>query len=405
MNRHRTHLAFSLMALLATPVLASWDDGVAAFRAGRYEDAAVVFQSFVSRSPEAPEGHYMLGLSLLRQERLADAIGPLSDALSLGKDDTRYRMTLAQALLKAGKSADALVTLDAQNPAAVPESARTSFHQLLAKAATSSGRDAAAYASLEKALAADDSSRVLWLARANLAHRLDRPQAAFEALAAAVELDPSDPEPARSAVQTALAIAQSEADADLRREWYVKGAGVAGRLAEAFPTTGNLRLAGGARMGAQDYEGAVELFEQALATGDDDPMLHYDLGRCQQVLGQDEVALKHLAVALERSPDAALTLQIHATAARALRGLEDFAGAAAAFRRAGDAGAAAEMAHYAENRRKWAQEKADCTAKRTGLEQILAESGDLKNTREYKEVQRDLATIVTACEPYFNEPG
>ena len=61
------------------------------------------------------------------------------------------------------------------------------------------------------------------------------------------------------------------------------------------------------------------------------------------------------------------------------------------------------MEHYAQNRREWAQAKADCVRKRDGLEQILADSGDLKGTREYREVEGDLAAIVAACEPYFSE--
>ncbi len=404
MNRHHAWLICCLTALLATtPVLATWDDGVSAYRAGRYADAVTVFQSYVSGNPDAPEGHYMLGLSLLRHGRTAEALGPLSDALSLSEDDSRYRMTLAQALLKASKPADALDVLSAQDPAAVTEAARASFHQLLARAATSSGRDADAFASLGKALAADSGARVLWLARANLARRLDRPKEAFEALTTAFELDSGDPEPARSAVQTALAAAQSEAQADARRQWYAQGATVAGTLAASFPTPENLRLAAGATMGAGDYQGAAELFERALAAGGDDALLHYDLGRCRQALGQSEAALAHLTAALERSPDPALTTEIHAVRARALRAREDFAGAAAAYRLAGDASSAAEMEHYAENRLEWAKAKADCAEKRTGLEQILAESEDLKHTREYKVVQRDLASIVAACEPYFTE--
>ncbi len=402
MNRKHTWLTCSLMTLLATPLLATWDDGVSAFRDGRYGDAATVFQSYVKGNPSAPEGHYMLGLSLLRQDRLVESLGPLSDALSLDEDDARYRMTLAQALLKTGKPAGALDILDAQDPAAVTGPARAGFHQLLAKAATSSG-DAAAFASLDKALAADAGARVLWLARANLAHRLDRPREAFEALSTAFELDPSDPEPARSAVQTALAAAQHEADPANRRAWYEKGAGVAGRLAPAFPTPDNLRLAASASMGAGDYEGAAKLFEQALAVAGDDPLLHYDLGRCRQALGQSEAALGHLADALERSPDAALVTEIQASRARALRAQEDFAGATEAFRLAGDAAAAAEMEGYAKNRRDWARDKAECAEKRDGLEQLLAESEDLKHTREYQEAEHNLAAILSACEPFFSE--
>ena len=54
MNRVRVLLTCALTALLATPLLATWEDGVAAFKAGRYEDATAVFRSVVTASPDAP---------------------------------------------------------------------------------------------------------------------------------------------------------------------------------------------------------------------------------------------------------------------------------------------------------------------------------------------------------------
>ncbi len=403
MKRYLALLTCLLTVLVASPLLATWEDGVAAFKAGRYEDAANVFQTFVTSRPKAPEGYYMLGMSLMRQKRLSEAIGPLSDALTLSQGDPRYRMTLGQAQLQARKPGDALDTLSAQDPATVPKTARASYHQLLAKAATSCGRDTDGYNSLKKALGADQSSKVLWLARGNLAHRLGRASDAFEALSKAFELDPSDPEPGRSAVQTALAIAQTEANGDRRREWYAEGVGIADRLVTSFPTATHLRLAAGARMGAQDYSGAVELFEKALADDDQDPMLHYDLGRCRQTLGQGDEALDHLAMALERSPDEELTSKIYLAQARVFRGREDFDAAAEAFRQAGDTASADEMEGYAKNRREVAQATAECVGKRDELQKLILESKGLEHTPEYRQLEADLAAIKAACSSYFSD--
>lgn len=405
MIRHRALLTCLLTALLATPLFATWEDGVAAFRAGRFEDATAVFQSFVSRSPAAPEGHYMLGLSLLRQKRLAEALGPLGEALALGPDDLRYRLTLTQALIKARKPDDAFDVLKVLDPAAVAEPSRASFNQLLAKAATSSGRDSDAFNSLGRALATDGGSKVLWLARANLASRLDRPEDAFSALATAFKLDPSDPQPGYNAVHTALTIAQDPAAGERKQEWYDQAAGVANRLAGAFPTPENLRLAGSASMGAREYEKALGYFESLLATSGQDPLLHYDLGRCRLALGQSREALDHFTAALERSPDADLFAAVHAKRGAALRVLEQFAGAAEAFRLAGDDAAAEEMDRYAKNRLEVAAATADCVEKRTTLEQLLKESTGLEHTPEYRQLKEDLAAINAACSSYFSEFG
>ncbi len=405
MNRVHALFACSLTALLATPLLAAWDDGVAAFRAGRYEDAAAVFQSYVSSSPQAPEGHYMLGLSLLHQKRVVDALGPLDEALTRGEGAVRYRLALSQALLQAGKPVAALDKLAAQDPSLVADSERVGFNQLLAKAASSSGRDDSAFDCLEKALAADRSSKVLWLARANLAGRLDRAEDAYSALVTAFEIDPSDPEPGRGAAHAALAIAQSAPDEGRRLERYGKSAEVSDRVAGAFPTPEHRRLAGSANMGARQYEKAIGYFDEVLAANSRDPMLHYDLGRCHQALGRSQEALTHLAAALEQAPDEQLTAAVQRVRAKALRAQEDFAGAARAYRLAGAAEDAAAMEHFVQNRLEWDQAKADCAEKQTRLEQLLADSGDIQHTREYKEVQQDLATIKAACEPYFNEQG
>lgn len=405
MKPHRAVLALTLMALAAAPLTASWDDGVAAFRAGRYDDAARVFESFVARSPEAPEGHYMLGLSLLQQSRTADALAPLARAVALGADDARYRLTLAQAQIKAGRGDEAFDVLRAQDPAAVAAASRASFNQLLARAATASGRDRDALSSLDRALDADRSSKALWLARANLAGRLDRPAEAFSALTEAFRIDPGDPQPGVNAVHTALSIAQDPAAGEGKLEWYARAAGMADALVEAAATPEHLRLAGSASMGAKAYYRALGYFERLLATDAGDPLVHYDLGRCRQALGQHREALDHFAAALERSPDAELSAAVHASRGAALRALEDFSGAAAAFRAAGNAGAAAEMDGYADNRREWAAAKADCVKKRDELSTLLAESKSIEHTREYKQVEQDLAAILGVCAPYFSEHG
>ena len=100
-----------------------------------------------------------------------------------------------------------------------------------------------------------------------------------------------------------------------------------------------------------------------------------------------------------------MTSNIHASRARALRRLEDFDGAAGAFRLAGDVDAAAEMEHYAKNRREVAAATADCVEKRDTLRQLLEDSQDLEHTPEYRQLQRDLAAIQTACQSFFSEVG
>ncbi len=406
MNGPPAKLAFALMAaLFASPLLASWESGVSAFHAGRYDEATAAFRSIVAASPEAPEGHYMLGLSLLRQKNLTAALDSLDRAVELAQNDVRYRLALAQAQLKADEPAGAVATLGGQDPASVPAEMRATFSQLLARAATPSPDPNAAYAALERGLESDPASRALWLALSQVARRLDRLADSFSALVAAFDLDPSDPDAARSAVATAFDLARAESDSEKKIGWYRDGSRVAQKLASSAPSAEHQLLAGEALMGARDYEGAIGWFEKAAASGDAGALPHYYLGRCHLALSHNGDALKHLQTALAHSPDARMTSGIHEARGLALRGLEDFAAAAGAYRLAGDAATAAEMDRYAQNREEVAKAKAVCILKRTRLEQLLAASKDIEHTREYELLSQDLAAHNAVCRSYFLESG
>ena len=400
-------LAVALTApLLASALHGSWDHGLAAYKQGRYEEAIDVFQTYVSSSPEAPEGHYMLGLSLAGQRRFEQAIPALDRAVELAPGNAGYSLSLARALLEAGRASAALDALAGADPEAVPESIRESFNHRLAQAALASGRDRPAYEALERAVAADSSSKSLWLALANVAHRLAMPERRFSALAAVFELDPRDPQPAIKAVKTAIAVAQSEGiDADRKIEWYRRASRVGRALAASFPTADNLMLAGGAEMGGHQYEGAVERFEKPLASGADDRRLRFSLGGSCLPLGRYQEAVGHLQAALDRPGDEISAPVIHAARGLAFRHLEDFDRAAEAYRLAGDVDQATEMAGYAENRRAWAAAKADCVRQRDQIAELRADSEGLEDSAEWQDLEREFSQILTACEPYFKDQG
>ncbi|MEM7582258.1 MAG: tetratricopeptide repeat protein, partial [Acidobacteriota bacterium] len=191
MSKLRIVLTATLIAMISvSPLSASWDEGVAAFRAKKYQEAAEAFQSYVSRSPKQPQGHYMLGMSLLQQKRYREALNPLLEAHQLGPGDTNSGLALAQTQVKLGQGNAALETL--ATVADVPEKQRKNHHKLLALAVdlSDSGRAAQARRLIEQALAVDRSSKALWVALAEVADRTNRTDEKFSALAKAFELDP-----------------------------------------------------------------------------------------------------------------------------------------------------------------------------------------------------------------------
>lgn len=399
-------LALALVSVLAPAAAgADWDAGVAAFRAGRFGEAVAEFRTLVEQSPEAAAGHYMWGLSLLRQKQPGEALAPLGRALELEPEEISYRLTVAQAELEARRGEAALDTLRAQDPAALGADLRRPYGRLLARAATGSERPELAAAALRRALDADPESRELWRALAQVLRQMGETGETYAALAAAFALDPADVELGRSTVRAAF-VAAREAEGDERRRWYREGAALARRLAVEEATAEHQILAGEALMGAGDYAAARPFFDAAAAAGEALP--RYYLGRCELALDRPAAALEVLDQALGAAPEADLAGRIHAARGVALHHLRRFDQAAAAYRRAADPARAAEMERLAqvqEGNKEWAADKARCEAKRRQVEAHLDDNRFLEGTQAWRDLERWAAGELAGCEAYLGAAG
>lgn len=81
---------------------------------GQEAEAETVLRKGISHVPDAAALHHSLGLSLVRQRRLAEALPELEAATRGRGTTTRYSYVYAIALHSAGRSKDALAILDAQ---------------------------------------------------------------------------------------------------------------------------------------------------------------------------------------------------------------------------------------------------------------------------------------------------
>ena len=84
--------ALSLVTLLTGSVAvveAGWDEGVAAFKAGNYAQAAKEFQGVVEQQPDVYQGHLMLGQALLKLNRDQEALTHLRKAFELDPSEQR----------------------------------------------------------------------------------------------------------------------------------------------------------------------------------------------------------------------------------------------------------------------------------------------------------------------------
>jgi len=98
--------------------------GLAYAEAGRLEEAENAFKLAVAHEPTLARAWYNLGLLLAQRERLADAIGALSQAESLASSVTDYPYALATVQLRAGnkiaarEAAERALKLEPQHEAA-----------------------------------------------------------------------------------------------------------------------------------------------------------------------------------------------------------------------------------------------------------------------------------------------
>lgn len=407
MTQHRVPSLSLILILLFTvtsPLAASWDEGVAAFQAGQYHDAVVKFRDVVNRSPESPQGYYMLGLSLLQQNQAKAAIEPLGKAVELAADNPQYRLTLAQGHIKAHNNNAALATLAAQDPAVLPAQQLSAFNTLLARSAAGSDQIRLAETALQRALEKSPKEKNLHLSLALLAAKSGRGADEFAALAAALELDPSDTDLGRKAVHKAFALA-ADASGEERTVWYLKGAKRARQIKDPTAVAEVALLLGEAEMGSKNYTAARLSFVQATTVDPGNPLPHFYLAQCALAETQAEVALGHLQEAMAREPEAHLANRAHAVRGLALRHLERFEEAATAYRQAGNATKAAEMEQLMaakEQNAEWEKEKSRCILRREKLAELLKESQDLKGTDTWRELEQEHADVVEVCQQFLS---
>ena len=107
--RYRATASLALAVLIlatATLVEAGWEEGVAAFKSGNYQQAAKEFQTFVDERPDVFQGHYMLGQSLAKLKRNDEALTQLRKALELEPGNVGVQLALGKVSLEAGRFSD-----------------------------------------------------------------------------------------------------------------------------------------------------------------------------------------------------------------------------------------------------------------------------------------------------------
>lgn len=302
----RSLTATAVIALLAgassRPAQAGADAALAAFKAGRYLEAAAEIQAVVDRAPGYAYGHFLLGHCMLKMGLVADSNQEFRRALSLDGNRAEYYQGLALASHAAGNWPMAV-------RAATEGLARTedqrARHALLALRGYSWGalrRWPDALADLEAAQRLRSESWILaYIGRARFA--LGSYAEAVPPLRQALLTSPDDPAVLKLLAEDLLRLAAREPDAARKRFVYTEALGVARRLASVIPEDLDAKhLVGRAALGAGLLDQAESVFRHVVSS---DPRQCYalaNLGRTYMASGRWDEAEVYLQRASACAP-------------------------------------------------------------------------------------------------------
>lgn len=269
-----------LMALIALPALAGWDEGVAAFKAKNYEGAVAEFQELVQQTPEGYRSHYMLGLALQQLSRKEEALHHLRKAYDLNPSDLPIQLALGRAYTNLRRYSEVDKLLSKVDASSLPAAQKSAFYQMRGQARLKQDNLGGAvkdFAQLAKLKPNDAATQYLY---GTTAYKNDQLDTAISALGNALRLDPKDAEKNRFYAQVLIKKGQSaRGDKTAKKSAYLKASKAAATAVTAKGSYENYILLVSSQLGAGLYEEAIVSGKGALAKKTDDWLAHYYLGQ------------------------------------------------------------------------------------------------------------------------------
>lgn len=265
--------------LITLPVLADWDQGVAAFTSKNYDQAIAEFQELVDQNPEGWRGHYMLGMSYDRKKRKEEALHHLRKAYDLNPNELSVKLELGKSYHTLRRYGDVGKLLAGIDAGSLPGAQQVAFYQMRGKAQMETGDASGAlkdFAALAK-LKPNDAD--IQYSYGTLALSQGQTNTGINALAKASQLAPKDTDKKRAHIQALVRKGRMTRDKATKKDAYGKAAVLATSLVAADSSYDNLILKISAELGAGLYQQAISTGEAAIAKKSDDWLAHYYLGQ------------------------------------------------------------------------------------------------------------------------------
>ncbi|HSM49831.1 MAG TPA: tetratricopeptide repeat protein [Thermoanaerobaculia bacterium] len=348
MAKRWARFALTGLILGASASWAGWEEGLAAFKAKNYAQAVREFEGVVAERSDWPQGYLMLGTALLRADRTAQAIEALRKAYDLAPSDVGAQLTLAQAYVTAGRHGDAAQLLGKVNQSALSKEQQAAFGKLYTASLQKSGQGARAQAELEKAARANPNDSNLQYQFGVAALNAGSTAQAVQALERAARLDARSAPKQKALTQALIRLAQETGGGSANDSIYARAVDSARALLAAESNYESQLLLGEAQLGAKQYSAAAETFAQAARSNTGDWLPLFYQGQALTASGSYDQAATVLRSALGRNPGGRDQARIHNQLGFVFEKQKKLNEAIAAYRAAGNSGAADRVASNAE---------------------------------------------------------
>ncbi len=283
--------------LPALPAQAGWEQGVAAFKAGNFAEAARQFEEMVAANPDQAAAQMMLGRALLKTNRAAQAVTALRKAYDLNPSDVATQIFLGQAYLEAGRASEAAQLLSRVNTSSLPASQQQAFSAIYSEALTRSGQGDRAAAELRKLAAAKPGDADIQYQYGALEFNAGNIAAAVGAFEKAWRTESGNAKYARAYVNALVRQGRESSD----NSAYSKALEAARSLVGSSSTYDNTLLLGEVQLGAKQYDAAITTFGQAAAKSPGEWLPHFYAGQAGTAAGRYGDAESALRRALDRA--------------------------------------------------------------------------------------------------------
>ena len=297
-----------LSAAVGSTAFADWDEGVAAFEAKNYQEAANQFQAFLQNAadlggadkPEYAQVYFMLGRSMYYQKKYKEAIDPLKTALKL-KPDVSTQLVLGQAYFRANDYKNTIDVFSKINAGSLPQAHQQNISKMLTVCYEKTGNSGLLLSNLENAAKLNPDDAAIQFNYGTQALAAGYTEDAIKALAKASSLDTKDPAKHRAYATALVQKGRETRNREAKLATYAQAASACHKLTSLESKYDNLLLQSESELGAQQYDQAVKSLGQAIGKNSNDWLPLYYLGQAHTANQDYAQAIEPLKSALGKS--------------------------------------------------------------------------------------------------------